>query len=192
MSAIILASSSPRRFQILEQIGIKFTVDSAEIDENLPGLAAAELVKALSLKKAQAVAEKYQEGIIIGADTVVAVDGQIYGKPKSKEQAREMMQNLSGRSHEVLTAIALVDAAGKKKQVQKLVSTKVFFRKLTNKEIKRYLAWDEYQDKAGAYGIQGKGAVLVEKIDGCYYNVVGLPVSALLDAFHEMGVDIYE
>ena len=103
-----------------------------------------------------------------------------------------MMQNLSGRSHEVLTAIALVDAAGKKKQVQKLVSTKVFFRKLTNKEIERYLAWDEYQDKAGAYGIQGKGAVLVEKIDGCYYNVVGLPVSALLDAFHEMGVDIYE
>ena len=192
MAAIILASSSPRRSQLLEQIGVKFTVDSKEVDENIPYLNAADLVRNLSLKKAQAVAEKYQEGIIIGADTVVAFNGEIYGKPKDENQARQMLQSLSGDYHEVLTAIALVNAHEPKKLVQKVVSTKVYFRKLSEEDIEQYLSWDEYKDKAGAYGIQGKGAVLVEKIEGCFYNVVGLPISALIDAFREMGVNIYE
>lgn len=192
MATIILASSSPRRSQLLEQIGVKFMVDSKEVDENILDLSAEELVKTLSLRKAKAVAEKYQEGIIIGADTVVAVGGQIYGKPKDKDQAREMIKSLSGKYHEVLTAIALVDASGLRKNIQKVVSSKVYFNQLSDEEIERYLSWDEYKDKAGGYGIQGKGAVLVEKIEGCFYNIVGLPLSTLIAAFKEMGVDIYE
>ena len=192
MAKIILASSSPRRSQLLEQIGVKFTIDSQEVDENIPYIDAADLVKNLSLKKAQAVAQNYQDGIIIGADTIVAFNGQIYGKPKDERQARQMLESLSGNFHEVLTAIAVVDAKEPHKVVQRVVSTKVYFRRLSASDIQQYLAWGEYKDKAGAYGIQGKGAVLVEKIEGCFYNVVGLPISALIDACAEMGVNIYE
>ena len=172
---IILASQSPRRKALLEQIGLAFRVHVSDADETIaPGTPAAEMVEELSRRKAAAVAALEGDGpIIIAADTVVAVDGKSLGKPKSEADAADMLRTLSGREHQVYTGVTVT---GGGKTVTFHVSTDVKFRPLTEEDVAGYLATGEPMDKAGAYGIQGMGALLVEGIRGDYGNVVGLPL----------------
>lgn len=172
---IILASQSPRRQELLKLITSDFEIKVSNVDETLPDkITPKEAVMYLSKIKA----EPFTDGddIVIGADTVVALDGKILGKPKSKENAKEMLRFLSGRTHSVFTGVTL---ANDKKTKTFAVETKVKFFELTNEEIDAYIKTKEPFDKAGAYGIQGYGSLLVEKIDGDFFNVVGLPVSTL-------------
>lgn len=172
---IILASQSPRRQELLKLITSDFEIKVSNVDETLPDkITPKEAVMYLSKIKAEPFADG--DDIVIGADTVVALDGKILGKPKSKENAREMLRFLSSRTHSVFTGVTL---ASDKKTKTFAVETKVKFFELTNEEIDAYIKTKEPFDKAGAYGIQGYGSLLVEKIDGDYFNVVGLPVSTL-------------
>ena len=172
---IILASKSPRRQELLKYITEDFTVKTAEVDEALPdGISPKEAV--LYLSKIKAVPFENENGIIIGADTVVAIDGVILGKPDGKSDAKAMLRLLSGKTHSVFTGVTVI----KNKEYHSFaVETKVTFFELSDSEIEAYVNTLEPLDKAGAYGIQGYGSLLVEKIDGDYFNVVGLPVSKL-------------
>ncbi|CDD75716.1 maf-like protein EGYY_02920 [Cryptobacterium sp. CAG:338] len=206
---VILASKSPRRKQLLEEAGVKFTVftGSSEVDESLePDLRAqpAEAVKKLAERKAGAVVQEILAqnpvglGIIIGADTTVVLDGEMYGKPYSADHAREMLARLSGRTHEVITGVSvwmiLLNETEEKGGDGKVSlafrsfteSSYVTFKELSNEDINAYVATGETIDKAGAYGIQGKGGALVEKYEGDYNNIVGLPVDALLKNFPDI------
>lgn len=172
---IILASQSPRRQELLKLITSDFEIKVSNVDETLPDkITPKEAVMYLSKIKAEPFADG--DDIVIGADTVVALDGKILGKPKSEENAKEMLRFLSGRTHSVFTGVTL---ASDKKTKTFAVETKVKFFELTSEEIDAYIKTKEPFDKAGAYGIQGYGSLLVKKIDGDYFNVVGLPVSTL-------------
>lgn len=184
---VILASASPRRFELLQQIGYEPIVCPADFDEG-DGTAteADQVVLANALGKCRAVAKlKGEELPVIGADTVVVIDNVILGKPKNPQEACEMLAKLSGRAHEVLTGVAI---KYKQQERAEVVHTKVFFRKLSTAEIEAYVATGEPLDKAGSYGIQGRGAVLVKKIEGCYNNVVGLPLTRVFEILAELGV----
>lgn len=172
---LILASKSPRRRELLSLITTDFEIKSADVDESLPdGISPKEAVEYLSKIKA----EPFNNGvdIVIGADTVVAVDDEILGKPADRQQAAEMLKSLSGKYHSVFTGVTVIKPEN---TITFSVETKVKFFDLTDEEIRNYIATGECDDKAGAYGIQGKGALLVEKINGDYFNVVGLPISEL-------------
>ncbi|MDD7357646.1 MAG: Maf family protein [Eubacterium coprostanoligenes] len=172
---IILASQSPRRQELLKLITNNFEIKVSNVDETLPsGISPKDAV--LYLSKIKAEPFKNYSDIIIGADTVVALDGKILGKPKNDENAREMLKFLSGKAHSVFTGVTLIKGDIARSFA---VETKVKFFDLTDEEIDEYIKTGEPADKAGAYGIQGYGSLLVEKIDGDYFNVVGLPVSKL-------------
>ena len=172
---IILASQSPRRQELLKLITNDFEIKVSNVDETLPsGISPKDAV--LYLSKIKAKPFKNDSDIIIGADTVVALDGKILGKPKNDENAREMLKFLSGKAHSVFTGVTLIKGDITRSFA---VETKVKFFDLTDEEIDEYIKTGEPADKAGAYGIQGYGSLLVEKIDGDYFNVVGLPVSKL-------------
>jgi septum formation protein len=179
---LILASSSPRRRDLLEQAGLKFTVESANIDERLQtGETPAKYVQRLALEKAQAVWERHKDTddsddpiIVLGADTAVVCDGELLGKPADQVDARRMLEQLSGRTHQVLTGIAAVSARG---MVSEVEITQVFFDLIDEQELIHYLMSGEPMDKAGAYGIQGYAARWIPRIEGCYFNVMGLPIS---------------
>lgn len=185
---IVLASQSPRRRELLERMGItEFEVIPAVGDETAdPALSPAELVEELSRQKAEEVAQQVPDALVIAADTVVSVDGKVLGKPGSEGQAVEMLTALSGRSHHVYTGFTV-------RMGDKIVTahedTAVTFRSLTPDEIAAYVATGEPMDKAGSYGIQGFGCVLVSGIQGDYYNVVGLPVCALFQVLEQFGVN---
>ena len=190
MKDIILASTSPRRKALLEQIGLKFKVDNrAQEDTGWAGLEPNELVKTVSLKKAQSVAGYYPDAIIIAADTIGVIDGGIIGKPHSAKEARAMLAALSGKTHTVITGFTVMDTLTRK-SVSRSVETTVWMKRMTTAEIEAYVNTGEPLDKAGAYAIQGLGAALVEKIEGDYFNVVGLPLYALADALKEFGVNV--
>lgn len=175
MRPIILASKSPRRKELLSLITENFVIKSAEVDESLPkGIQPDKAVEYLSKIKAEPF--RNDEDIIIGADTVVSIDGVILGKPKDRSDAFKMLKMLSGKYHSVFTGVTIIRPDSTKTFS---VETRVKFFDLTDREINDYLDTGEPFDKAGAYGIQGKGSLLVEKIDGDYFNVVGLPVSTL-------------
>ena len=175
MADIILASASPRRTELLSTAGIECTVKVADVEEKIDdGLTPAEVVRSLALQKAQAVADKNPEAIVIGADTIVVLDDVILGKPQSEENAVEMLTSLSGRSHTVYTGVALIKGDKVRNFCE---ATQVEFYDLTKEDIDAYVATKDCMDKAGAYGIQTNGCVLIRKIDGDYFNVVGLPVS---------------
>ncbi len=177
MAEIILASASPRRRELLALAGVDFAVKVADVEEVIPENASPdEVVKSLAMQKASAVAQENPDSIVIGSDTVVALDGAILGKPRDEEDAVRMLKALSGRSHTVYTGVAIIHG---EKISNFCEATEVVFNKLTEEEIRNYVATKEPMDKAGAYGIQGKGCILVEKIVGDYFNVVGLPVSRL-------------
>ena len=184
---VILASASPRRLALLQQIGIEATVCPADFDEvSGSAVQAEDVVLANAVGKCQAVVKIKGDSLpVIAADTVVVAEGVILGKPQDTEDAFEMLKQLSGKTHKVLTGIA-VSYAGE--MLAEVCETKVVFRNLTDEEIKKYVATGEPLDKAGAYGIQGKGAVLVEKIDGCYNNVVGLPLTRTQLILAKLGV----
>ena len=184
---VILASASLRRLALLQQIGIEATVCPADFDEvSGSAVQAEDVVLANAVGKCQAVVKIKGDSLpVIAADTVVVAEGVILGKPQDAEDAFEMLKQLSGKTHKVLTGIA-VSYAGE--MLAEVCETKVVFRDLTDEEIKKYVATGEPLDKAGAYGIQGKGAILVEKIDGCYNNVVGLPLTRMQLILAKLGV----
>jgi len=178
MNKLILASSSPRRRELLEQIGVLFDVKVADVDETpLAGESPEDYVQRLAIAKARKVAQDLEQPCL-GSDTSVVLNGTIFGKPQNDADARQMLRALSGQSHQVMSAVAIVQylQAGERSDVQ-LVSTKVTFKNLTSDQIDKYIATGEPADKAGAYGIQGKGALLVAGIEGSYSNVVGLPLT---------------
>lgn len=173
---LILASKSPRRKELLSIITNQFEIRTADVDESLPaGISPDKAVEYLSEIKAEPF--RSERDIVIGADTVVAADGEILGKPKDKSDAFDMLKKLSGREHSVYTGVTVIK--GDRRETFS-VQTKVKFFTLTDSEISNYLDTGEPFDKAGAYGIQGKGSLLVEKINGDYFNVVGLPISRLV------------
>ena len=185
---LILASSSPRRAEILANAGLPFSVLSSAVDESpYPGEAPAALVQRLSNAKADLVtARAVGPAIILAADTVVVLDDKILGKPSSPEAARHMLQQLSGRTHSVLTGVALVRLPdGERRQF--IESTLVHFRPITDEELSAYLATKEPYDKAGAYAIQGQAGRYIPRIEGCYFNVVGLPLSRVLTELKTLG-----
>lgn len=180
---LVLASKSPRRCELLKLIAEDFVIKSSETDETLPeGISPDNAVLYLSRIKA----EPFENGTdtVIGADTVVAVDGKILGKPRDKQEAEAMLKMLSGKIHSVFTGVTVISPTGKNSF---FAETKVKFFELSDDEINAYVNTGECMDKAGAYGIQGKGSLLVEKIDGDYFNVVGLPVSLLYRVLKTQG-----
>ncbi|MCI6399683.1 Maf family protein [Lawsonibacter sp.] len=186
---IVLASRSPRRRQLLEQMGLRdFRIVCSDADETAsPGLTPPALVEALSARKAAAVQHAAAAGdLIIAADTVVALDGRILGKPADGPDAFAMLSALSGRRHQVYTGLTVVCGA---QRLTEHEVTAVTFRSLSSAEICAYIATGEPMDKAGAYGIQGRGALFVEGIEGDYYNVMGLPVCRLGRILARLGVD---
>lgn len=175
---IILASGSPRRAHLMSVLGFPFTVRESGVEEIIDEkLAPEEIARGLAFRKASTVASQLSSGIVIGADTIVVLEGKILGKPATEEEAVRMLLALSGKTHTVFTGFALVDAESKKSYIG-FERTEVTFRALRRDEIERYVAAGSPMDKAGAYGIQDDyGAVFVERIDGCFYNVVGFPIS---------------
>jgi septum formation protein len=184
---VILGSASPRRLALLQQIGISAEVCPADFDEvSGSAVQAEDVVLANALGKCKAVVKIKGDSLpVIAADTVVVAEGVILGKPQDAEEAVKMLKQLSGKTHKVLTGIASAYAG---EILAEVCETKVVFRELSEDEIKQYVATGEPLDKAGAYGIQGKGAVLVEKIDGCYNNVVGLPLTRMQLILAKLGV----
>ena len=186
MPMLILASKSPRRKELLKQIGIPFVVvvsDAEEVSGN--SWTPAALVVENAKRKARAVAEKYPDSPVLGADTVVSSEGKIFGKPKDKDEARKMLTALSGKMHEVTTGLALIN----RNEIRTTnVTTKVFFDTMTKADIDAYIATEESMDKAGAYTIQGKAARFIEKIEGSYSNVVGLPLNALIQLSKDLNL----
>lgn len=180
-SNIILASKSPRRKYLLSQAGLKFKVMPSAFDESsIPICKPETYVQILAEKKAMDIAGRFPEKWVIGADTIVVIDDMILGKPKSKDQARDMLKTLSGATHQVYTGYAIVcESSGKNHAAT--VKTDVIFKTLSEREIEWYINTDEPFDKAGAYAIQGLGTFLVKQIHGSYTNVVGLPVCEILE-----------
>ena len=185
---LVLASASPRRSALLSQIGLTFEVRPSDIVEpphttysNNP---ASEVTQKLALLKAAAVSQHFDDALIIGADTLVSLDGELLGKPTDDADAFKMLTHLSGTCHEVVTGVALVDAQTEREVVWS-ETTQVYFRELQSTEIDAYIASGEASDKAGAYGIQGRGAAFVRRIEGCYFNVVGLPLASLVEHLNE-------
>ena len=192
MPKIILASGSPRRKELLGKIGIPFVVEVSDYEEDMNlKLKPLELAKALSAGKAEAVAERHkgEDAIIIGADTFVVLDNKILGKPHTPEKAKEMIREMSGRAHLVITGFTIIDTKSGKK-VSKEVESKVYFRKLTDEEIDAYVRTGEPLDKAGAYAIQEAGSVLIERTEGDYTNIVGLPLPALIEELKKFGIKL--
>ena len=176
-SEIILASKSPRRKKILELIGLNFIIRPSNIHEHLNlEMSPANFAKYWSKKKAKSIASDYKDNLIVGADTIVNLNGKILGKPKNKEESYVMLKNLSGKTHEVITGITIIH---KKMEILKTFSavTKVSVRNIPDKDIIYYAENYPTLDKAGSYGIQDWFSVWIKRIDGCYYNVMGLPLS---------------
>ncbi|EPY2273825.1 Maf-like protein [Clostridium sporogenes] len=194
MENIILASASQRRQELLKRILGNFQIIVSDFDEssipfknNIPSY-----VMNLAEGKARSVSKKIMDqdnNLIIGCDTIVAFNNRILGKPKDKKDAFEMLQALSGNEHEVYSGLAILDVKSNK-IIKDFVCTKVKFSKLSSVQIEKYIDTGDPMDKAGAYGIQGKAGVFVENINGCYYNVVGLPLNKLNSMLMEMGVNL--
>ena len=178
MKKVILASNSPRRREILGKF-INFEAVTAEVKEDNDFYKSPEtLVMALAFEKANSVAVKHEDAIVIGADTIVEIEGEILGKPKSREGAKRMMEKLRGKSHKVITGFSIIDLSSDKKYMDYEV-TEVVFKDLSDEEIEAYINKAEYMDKAGAYGIQEEAALFVDKIKGEYLNIVGFPISKI-------------
>ena len=190
--SVILASASPRRKELLEMLGIKdMLIIPARGEETVPeNVGGDRVVEALALQKCREVAaERDAEDIVIAADTIVWVDGEIFGKPHSAEEAAGMLRRLSGRAHQVYTGVAVIRGG---REICRSEMSEVFFRQLSDSEISAYIATGEPMDKAGAYGAQGKAAVFVRAIHGDFFNVMGLPLCLLDSMLTELGASILE
>lgn len=187
---IILASASPRRKELLRLTGLKFKVDASNYEENLNlKLKPHKLARFLSKQKAKTIAGKYKNAIIIAADTFIVLKNILLGKPHSDAEAKKMLKTLNGKSHSVITGFTIMDT-GSNKTISSSVETKVYLKKLSSKEIDAYVRTKEPLDKAGAYAIQGLGSVIIKKIEGDYFNVIGLPLSALMEGLKKFGIPV--
>ncbi len=187
---IILASSSPRRRELLHGLGIPFTVLTSDVDERVTSdLTPAEIVESLAQRKAREVAGKNSDGLVIGADTIVVLEGNVLGKPRDEADAYQMLLSMQGKEHTVYSGVAIIDARSGREEVAHR-STKVRIRPLTEREINAYIATKEPMDKAGSYAIQGIGATIVEEIQGDYFTVVGLPLHLTAAMLSRFGVQI--
>jgi septum formation protein len=192
MKNIILASSSPRRLELLSRTGIKFGVDPGDYEEvHDPSLNAEQLVRKLSFEKAQNVAGKHIDAIVIGADTVISLEGEVFGKPHTPEKARKTLHALSGRYHDVLTGITIMTSDNWNMRAD-IERTRVYFRALTGEEIDAYIATGEPLQKAGAYAIQGGARKFVERFEGDYSNILGFPLTLLRRMLREFEVELPE
>ncbi len=190
MKKIILASASPRRYELLKRLDLKFEVIPSSIKEDFTESNPPEnMATMLAEQKALEVAQTVENAIVIGADTVVVFEGRVLGKPVDEAQARGMLKRLSGNMHQVITGIALVDSETLRCESD-YEKTYVKMKNISEKEIDNYIRTGEPMDKAGAYGIQGKGGLFVKKIEGCYFNVVGLPIGKLYDMLKFYGINI--
>lgn len=188
LNKIILASSSPRRLELLRQMGMEPVVVPSRVPEEVKaGESAEDAALRLAVAKAGEVARLFHDGLVIGADTVVTIDGMQLGKPEDETDAKRMLKLLSGRSHTVVTGLAVINAKTLESKTTR-VKTTVRFKKISEEEIDSYISTGDPMDKAGAYGIQGRAAAFVEGIEGCYSNVVGLPLSELMDLLKTFGV----
>lgn len=188
MKKIILASASPRRKEILGITGMKFNVCVSGYEEDLMlKMKPRDLARFLSRKKAEDVAHKFKDAVIIAADTFIVFKSKLLGKPHTEKEAVKMLRMLSGKAHSVITGFTIMET-GAGKIVSRSVETKVYFKKLTKEEIVAYVGSKEPLDKAGAYAIQGLGGLFVEKIEGDYFNVVGLPLCALAESLKKFGI----
>lgn len=208
---IILGSASPRRRVLLEQIGLEFEIVVSDAREHYKSTRPEEIVRELALMKAEHVAKEVERRekeraeqasipgldtgeahlrnvVILGADTIVVLDGQILGKPSDEEAAFSMLKSLQGRMHQVYTGVAVLnfDGSGSLRTISHAEETKVYVHEMTDEEIRRYIAAGESMDKAGAYGVQGRFAAFIDRIEGDYYNVVGLPVAYLYHTVKEL------
>jgi septum formation protein len=195
MYKVILASGSPRRKEILQQAGVEFVIKTSNKEEVTDSDTPEEMVKALALQKAEDVLDEVNEDtIIIGADTLVAIDNKVLGKPDTKEAAKEMLLALQGKRHQVYTGVAvLVKHNNMKENDKKIIFSEVsqvWVQPMEKEEIDAYIATGEPFDKAGGYGIQGKFAVHIEKIEGDYLNIVGFPIAKLYTVLKDEGIDI--
>jgi len=183
---LILASSSPRRRELLTTVGIPFKVVPSKIEEDINSMTEFEqLAIEMAKQKAQEVYNRLGDGWILGADTIVVIDGKVFGKPKDLKDAEYMLKTLSGREHIVITGFCIVNPLGDISHIE-AVKSKVFIRELTSDEIKAYLSTKEPFDKAGAYAVQGIGAFMIKAITGSYTNVVGLPLCELILALKKI------
>lgn len=190
MKKIILASASPRRKEILGITGLKFDVCTSDYEEDLSlKLNPRELARFLSRKKAGAVAHRHKNAIIIAADTFIVFKNRLLGKPHTDKEAEKMLRMLNGKAHSVITGFTVLDT-GSGKKLSRSVETKVYFKSLSSEKINAYVRSKEPLDKAGAYAIQGLGAVFIEKIEGDFFNVVGLPLCALVESLKRFGVNV--
>jgi septum formation protein len=191
---LVLASASPRRAELLARLGIRFSIFPVETPERLrPGQSPRAQARRLALEKASAAAARLstagpQPGWALGADTLVWLAGRALGKPRDPAQAEAMLRRLSGRSHQVVTGLALAPLFGSARAITLAESTRVFFRKLGEDEIKAYVRSGEPLDKAGAYGIQGQAGAFVRRIEGCYFNVMGLPLARTAELLERAGL----
>ena len=189
---IILASASPRRKELLGLIGLKFRVAVSDYEEDLSlKLKPCELAKYLSFEKARAVAPNYKDAVIIAADTFIVFRGKLLGKPHTDKEAMRMLTLLNGRSHSVITGYTVLDTRNGKKSSHSEETT-VWFRKMTDDELRAYVRTGEPLDKAGAYAIQGIGSLIVKKIEGDYFNVIGLPVASLVVTLKKFGISVFD
>ncbi len=192
MPQLVLASASPRRRELLKQVGWFFQVQVPRVEEHLPSHVHPEVaVQQVAEAKARAVARYLDQGLVLGADTVVKSERKLLGKPDTRAEARTMLQELQGKWHLVITGVALLEAPSGD-VVTAAAVTEVKMRPLGAGEIRSYVETEEPLDKAGAYGIQGKGALLVERIQGCYYNVVGLPLALVVRLLQQRGLNVWK
>jgi septum formation protein len=190
MRKLVLASGSPRREQLLRQLGLTFTVDpSGCAEEANPGLPPHELARSLSVEKARAAAPRYPDAVIIAADTFGVFEDRVVGKPEDAKEAREILAMLCGRWHSVITGFTVLDTQSSK-YVTESVETLVYLKNLSAAEIGAYIRSGEPLDKAGAYAIQGLGAAIVERIEGDFFNVVGLPLFALCRVLEQFDIRV--
>ncbi|MDQ0256511.1 septum formation protein [Evansella vedderi] len=185
MNTLILASQSPRRKQLLEQVNLSFSIEPSIVEEQMNKEdTPEEIVVSLAHQKAYDVFSRFPHNVVLGADTIVVIDNQILGKPQNEKEAKEMLQRLSGRTHQVFTGVSIIS---EERTESFYVRSDVTFFTLTEEEISAYLRTKDSMDKAGAYGIQGIGATLVERIDGDFFAIMGLPIAKvvrILEKFH--------
>jgi septum formation protein len=188
----ILASASPRRKEILKGLGLRFMVDPSRISEPAREKheSPKEYAKRLACLKAAEVARRHASGLVIGVDTIVVAGNRIMGKPEGRSEAYAMLTKLSGRWHEVISGICLIDC-GSSRAHSGFGCSRVHFKRLLDTEIEWYLETGEYHDKAGAYGIQGHAALLIDRIEGCYFNIVGFPIAVFERLCRKAGVNLF-
>jgi septum formation protein len=191
---IILATTSPRRHGLAQTMGLDFEISPSNYEEDMPKnkhLTPKQMTELFAYGKAFDVAKKHKEGIVIGVDTIVVFKGKKLGKPKNDEDAFKMLKSFSGKEQDVISGVCLIDCKTKK-VIKDSEITKVYFKKMSDNEIKSYLKTGEHRDKAGGYGIQDLSSIFIKKINGCYFNVMGFPIYNIYKNLQKLGVNIFE